>query len=130
MPVGHFIFVFESSLHADEKPKGSARIAANHFGRDATVFEGSSGSSYAIPCRSVESQPLEHSTIKESIERFLDYAKSHPEDCFWVAKIGTDHGIFSVSQIAGLFTFSPRNVCLPSAWREHVMARRQLTIDL
>ena len=82
------IFVFGSNdkgLHAG----GVARAAQRKFGAKMGIAEGPQGQSYAIPTVGDGIGPQE---IGEAFRRFVDYAKTHPENTFLLTAIGCGHG--------------------------------------
>ena len=82
------IFVFGSNdkgLHAG----GAARAAQRKFGAKMGIAEGPQGQSYAIPTVGDGIGPQE---IGEAFRRFVDYAKTHPENTFLLTAIGCGHG--------------------------------------
>ena len=82
------VFVFGSNdkgLHQG----GAARTAVMKFGAQMGVAEGPQGQSYAIPTVGDCVGPHE---IHDAFERFVQYAKQHPEKKFLVTALGCGHG--------------------------------------
>lgn len=112
------IFVFGSNLeglHAG----GAAKFALN-FGAEWGNGVGIQGQTYAIPTLSHPGGTQEHmlpvSTIGKFVRQFIDYAKAHPENHFYVTPIGCGIAGFTPAQIAPLFkgALNLENVSLPA----------------
>ena len=105
------IFVFGSNaqgMHAG----GAARFALNHFGAEWGVGEGLQGQSYAIPTM----EGLD--SLKLAVDRFIAFAKQHPEYKFLVTPIGCGIAGYREFQIGPMFAhaaFLP-NVYLPASF--------------
>lgn len=98
------IFVFgsnEGGFHG----KGAALIALKKFGAKYLQARGLQGRSYAIVTkknwRITKSSSLEE--IKAEIKSFLYFAEYRPDLKFYVTKIGSSLGGYSISEIASLF---------------------------
>lgn len=99
------IFVFgsnEQGLHAG----GSAKTAIEKYGAHFGKGEGKQGLSYAIPTM----EGFER--LQSAVERFINYAKSRPDACFYVTPIGCGIAGYKPEQIAPLFLEAPFNVAL------------------
>lgn len=103
------IFVFGSNLaghHAD----GAARVALNRFGAVWGQGEGLQGNSYAIPTMlgNVE-------TIKQYVDRFIEFAENEKVLTFYVTKIGCGIAGYDIKDIAPLFrdAYNLSNVIMP-----------------
>lgn len=107
------IFVFGSNL-AGMHGGGAARIAYKHFGAEWGVGVGPTGQCYAIPTMQGGLD-----TIKPYVDDFVTYAKQHPEQLFYVTRIGCGIAGFSDEEIAPLFAAARDmdNVALPKGWR-------------
>ena len=111
------IFVFGSNL-AGMHGGGAARTARLYFGAVMGNGNGPQAQPYAIPIlqRRVE-------TIRPYVDKFIDYAKAHPELTFLVTPIGCGIAGFTPDEIAPLFkeAVSVENIHLPqSFWEELV----------
>lgn len=106
------IFVFGSNL-AGNHWTGSARWALLHAGAVAGQGEGLQGSSYAIPTRDRHSQVLPLARIAEHVERFVAFARAHPELRFHITLIGGLTG-YKAESIAAMFVGAPSNCELPA----------------
>ena len=105
------IFVFGSNaqgMHAG----GAARFALEHFGAEWGMGEGLQGRSYAIPTM----EGLE--SLKLAVDRFIAFAKQHPEYKFLVTPIGCGIAGYRESQIGPMFVHAADlpNVYLPASF--------------
>jgi len=111
------IFVFGSNLHGMHGG-GAARIAVEKFGAIMGQGVGLQGQSYAIP--TIQGGP---NTILPYVEKFIAFAKQHPELTFLVTKIGCGIAGFTPREIAPLFAgaVDVENIYLPmDFWKEIV----------
>lgn len=111
------IFVFGSNL-AGMHGGGAARTARLYFGAVMGNGDGPQGQSYAIPTMQGGVK-----TIRPYADKFIDYAKAHPEQTFLVTPIGCGIAGFTPDEIAPLFeeAVSVENIHLPqSFWEELV----------
>ena len=109
------IFVFGSNL-AGMHGGGAARTARLYFGAVMGNGNGPQGQSYAIPTMQGGVE-----TIRPYVDKFIDYAKAHPELTFLVTPIGCGIAGFTPDEIAPLFeeAVSVENIHLPqSFWEE------------
>ena len=110
-------FVFGSNL-AGMHGGGAARTARLYFGAVMGNGDGPQGQSYAIPTMQGGVE-----TIRPYVNKFIDYAKAHPELTFLVTPIGCGIAGFTPDEIAPLFenAVSVENIHLPqSFWEELV----------
>lgn len=91
---------------------GAARVAMERFGAIWGVGEGLQGRSYAIPTM----EGFE--AIGPAVERFIDFARQHPEMTFLVTPIGCGIAGYTPEEIAPLFkdAVEMENVWLPEGW--------------
>jgi hypothetical protein len=117
------IFVFGSN-QAGIHGGGAAAHAFKFLGAEWGVGEGFTGSCYAIPTKDfhVASRSLEE--VRGSVERFIDYAKVHPEFIFQVTRIGCGLAGFTDEQIAPMFALAPDNCEFDSAWEQWLPAKK------
>ena len=111
------IFVFGSNF-AGMHGGGAARTARLYFGAVMGNGDGPQGQSYAIPTMQGGVD-----TIKPYVDKFITYAKSHPEQTFLVTTLGCSIAGFMPEDIAPLFTaaINVENIHLPqSFWNELV----------
>lgn len=110
------IFVFGSNL-AGRHGRGAALHAHRHCGAQYGIGEGPTGHAYAIPTKdeALRTRPLE--LINRSVERFLEYARAHPELSFRVTRVGCGLAGYQDKDIAPMFADAPENCDLPDGWR-------------
>ena len=109
------VFVFGSNL-AGMHGGGAARIAHLYFGAVMGNGDGIQGQSYAIPTMQGGVD-----TIRPYVDKFIAYAKQHPDQHFLVTRIGCGIAGFSPDEIAPLFVeaASVENISLPKDfWEE------------
>lgn len=106
------VFVFGSNLYG-RHAGGAARIAKLYFGAVEGVGEGPQGQCYAIPTMhgGVDA-------IAPYVDEFVKYAQEHPEQHFWVTRIGCGIAGFQDEEIAPLFraALPLSNVSLPQSF--------------
>lgn len=108
------VFVFGSNL-AGMHGAGAARTAYQKFGAVMGNGDGPQGQSYAIPTMQGGVE-----TIAPYVDKFIAYARQHPEQTFLVTPIGCGIAGFDPSDIAPLFAAAKdvQNIHLPeSFWR-------------
>lgn len=112
------VFVFGSNV-AGNHGGGAAHVAVMKFGAVMGQGEGIQGQSYAIPTVGCSLYAL-----KGAVERFINYAKAHPEKQFLVTAIGCGHGGYTPEEIAPLFAAERTiaNITLP---REFILCFRR-----
>jgi hypothetical protein len=113
------IFVFGSNL-AGRHGKGAAKDAILKHGAIYGQGIGPQGRAYAIPTKDENLQVLPIFRIKEYVTEFLEYAKAHPEEEFYVTKVGCGLANYSEDTMAPLFWGAPPNCSLPDGWRAYV----------
>jgi hypothetical protein len=106
------IFVFGSNL-AGHHGGGAARTALNKFGAIYGQGVGLQGQCYAIPTMQGGVE-----TIVQYVDDFIDFAKKHTENFFYVTRIGCGIAGFRDEEIAPLFekALNLSNVCLPKTF--------------
>ena len=111
------IFVFGSNL-AGMHGGGAARTARLYFGAVMGNGDGPQGQSYAIPTMQGGVE-----TIRPYVNKFIDYAKVHPEQTFLVTPIGCGIAGFTPDEIAPLFeeAVSVENIHLPQNFWEKLV---------
>ena len=110
------VFVFGSNL-AGMHGGGAARIARLHFGAVMGNGDGIQGQSYAIPTMQGGVE-----TIRPYVDKFIAYAKQHPDQHFLVTRIGCGIAGFSPDEIAPLFAAAAavENISLPEDFWEEI----------
>lgn len=108
------IFVFGSNPQGRHK-KGAALHAAKYHGAIYGQSEGLQGNSYAIITKELRKDfpKITLKIVKEGVDRFLEFAKEHPEMEFNVTPIGCGLAGFKPNQIKKLFLSTPPNVFIP-----------------
>ena len=107
------VFVFGSNL-AGMHGGGAAWVAFRKFGAVMGQGVGLQGQSYAIPTMQGGVE-----TIAPYVDEFIAFAKEHPEQFFYVTRIGCGIAGFRDSQIAPLFAdaVDVPNICLPDTFK-------------
>lgn len=110
------VFVFgsnESGIHG----AGAARSALEVHGAKLGQGFGLQGGAFGIPTKDWTIGPMTLSTIQHYIDRFIEFAKLHPESIFNVTAIGCGLAGYRHSDIAPLFMRAPRNCSFDMAWK-------------
>ena len=106
------VFVFGSNREGAHAG-GAARVARVKFGAIMGKGVGIQGQSYAIPTMhgGVDA-------IKPYVDDFIEYARTHPEQFFYVTRIGCGIAGFRDEDIAPLFknALDVENICLPESF--------------
>lgn len=112
------IFVFGSNLEG-QHAGGAARAAVRKYGAVWGQGVGLQGRSYAIP--TMHGGPED---IRPYVDKFVGFAKAHPEYRFLVTRIGCGIAGFEASDIAPLFAgaIDVGNVFLPKDFVEVIEA--------
>jgi hypothetical protein len=107
------VFVFGSN-ESGRHGMGAAKTALQ-WGAKFGVADGLQGHTYGIPTKGVTMQTLPLSRIKVYVDRFIEFAKKHPELTFLVTEIGCGLAGYVPNQIAPLFmdAVNIKNVHLP-----------------
>ena len=103
------IFVFGSNGDGAHLG-GAAATALQKFGAKMGQAEGLQGQSYAINTMGSESEMF------KQINRFLEFAKEHPELIFLVTEIGCGIAGYDSRQVAPHFRGYTKNVILPETF--------------
>ncbi len=105
------VFVFGSNVQGMHYG-GAAAFAVAHFGAVMGKGEGMQGKTYAIPTM----EGLDN--LRPAVERFIAFAKAHPEQTFLVTPIGCGIAGYTPAQIAPMFADSIplANVYLPQSF--------------
>lgn len=112
------IFVFGSNL-AGRHGRGAARHARLEHGTIYGQGTGLQGRSYAIPTKDAQLAVLPLSRIGCFVDRFIEFARAHPELRFRLTPIGTGLAGYAHDDIAPLFRRGRElsNIVWPEAWR-------------
>jgi hypothetical protein len=109
-------FVFGSN-EAGRHGRGAARTAAQLYGAVYGIGYGPMGRSFAVPTKDAGLHELPLQRIQQHVNRFLHYARTHPDLQFAVTRIGCGLAGFRDEDIAPLFEHAPENCHLPPGWR-------------
>jgi len=109
------VFVFGSNL-AGIHGAGAAKDALKKHGAEWGKGVGHHGNSYAIPTKDRLLGVIPLHLVRPHIQRFLEYAKAHPEIEFDVTRIGCGLAGYKDADIAPMFEGAPANCHLPKAW--------------
>jgi len=110
------VFVFGSNL-SGHHDKGAALEALRNRGAIYGNGLGLQGNSYAIPTKDETLRSLPLVKIAEGIERFLDFAKTHPWLLFEVTPIACGRTGYKPEHIAPMLESAPHNVTLPQVFK-------------
>lgn len=125
LPLRGEVFVFGSNK-AGRHGKGAALTARTKFGAVYGQGEGRQGRSYGIATKDGRpgSPPLADiratlplKEIESGVSQFLGYASSHPEERFFIVRIGCQLAGYADSQIAPLFWEAPPNCSFSELWK-------------
>lgn len=122
------IFVFGSNI-AGRHGRGAARHAVVNCGAQYGVGEGLQGKAYAIPTKDGDLNTLPLPAIAGYVERFLVFARAHPELRFQVTRIGCGLAGLRDEQIYPLFAAAPANCLLPGVWEAKRSGVQRLLIS-
>ena len=108
------VFVFGSNMNGNHAG-GAAYLAVQKFGAEMGNPEGIQGQSYAIPTLDKEMERINLTDLEKSIRRFYEYADKHPENTFYMTKIGCGIAGYELSDIATVVNCRdiPENVIIP-----------------
>ena len=114
------IYVFGSN-RPGRHGKGTALIARQKHGAIYGQGEGLQGNSYALPTRDANPigsaypgvRSLSLNEIEKSVQRFIEFARNHPDWIFDLQPVGCCNAGFKPSQIAPMFADAPPNVIMP-----------------
>lgn len=81
------IFVFGSN-EGGRHGMGAAKYAKEKYGAIYGQGYGLQGQSFGIPTKSASLELLEPNVIREYINKFIEFAKQHPEMEFYVTEVG------------------------------------------
>lgn len=111
------IFVFGSNLDGQHFG-GAARTAYEKFGAVWGVGEGPTGRCYAIPTMH---GGLED--IRPYIDKFIEYAKQHPNNRFLLTRIGCGIAGFKDIDMAQMFVkaLDVPNIAIPRKWLSSIL---------
>ena len=111
------IFVFGSNL-AGRHGAGAALYAQDIYEAQYGVGQGRTGQAYAIPTKDENIHTLPLDRITGYVSDFLKYATEHPEEVFFVTRIGCGLAGYKNEQIAPMFRGAPENCIFDILWKE------------
>ena len=118
------VFVFgsnRSGIHG----AGAARFAHIRKGAEWGVGEGPTGGCYALPTKGYRITEISLDDVADYVQKFLAYAKAHPEIDFQVTQVGCGLGGFTKEEIAPLFEYAPQNCYFDTMWKSHLPSSSQ-----
>jgi hypothetical protein len=114
------VFVFGSN-YAGRHGKGAALTALRKFGARNGQGMGLMGQSYGIATKGWRLDVLPLPEIGVQVERFLRFARAHPELKFFVTEIGCGLAGYRPKDIAPLFGSDiPENIILPETFQHNI----------
>lgn len=116
VPEDESIFVFGSNL-AGYHGAGAAAAAAKNFGAVRGCGTGLSGRSYAIPTKNSRLETLPIDVIQLEVQEFISYAKAHPQQRFFVTRVGCGYAGLADNVMAEMFIGAPRNCSFAESWK-------------
>lgn len=110
------IFVFGSNI-LGYHTGGASGTARKRFGAVWGQAEGLQGQSYAVPV-DFGKGIRKDTEVKESVERFINFAKENKSLFFFVTRIGCGLGGYSDEEMAQFFknALEVKNICLPKSF--------------
>lgn len=116
------IFVFGSNL-AGRHGKGDALTAKQRYGAVYGVGEGLQGRSYGVPTKDGYLRSLPLPAIEAGVQRFLKFARQHPEMNFEIQALGCRLAGYKPEQIAPFFISAPENCYFHPLFAEVLRAK-------
>jgi hypothetical protein len=113
------VFVFGSNLTGDHRG-GAALHAVAHYRAELGAGSGHTGSAYALPTMIAIGQPMSLLEIGESVQKFLQCARKHPERRYYVTRVGCGIAANRDCDVAPLFRGAPDNCNFPENWRQYL----------
>jgi hypothetical protein len=119
-----YIFVFGSNERGYHGA-GAANYANRHRGARWGVGFGLTGTSFAIPTKDKQIRTLPLAEVRFWVEKFLHYAKEHPELTFQVTAIGCGLAGYQHMDIAPMFEDAPDNCLFDRLWQPWLQERHR-----
>jgi hypothetical protein len=113
------IFVFgsnRSGIHG----AGAALWAWQREGAIYGKGEGLAGNSYALPTKDNHIQTLSLPEIQEHVNRFIEFAKEHPELQFKITRVGCGLAGLKDGDMAPMFYDAPKNCFFDYEWHQYL----------
>lgn len=120
------VFVFGAD-RAGQHDGGAAEQAKKHFGAQVGVGDGPMGNSYAV---TTMDGPL--GRLKAEIDKFLTYAKEHPEKEFLVTRLACGNAGWTDGDVAPLFhgILTLDNVPIPMKWTGCITSQDMFSLTM
>lgn len=113
------IFTFGSNLSGIHGA-GAALTAYQLHGAIWGQGEGLQGNSYGLPTKGLKISYMPLPEVATHVQRFLDFAAQSPELGFQITRVGCGLAGFDDSEIAPMFTASPKNCFFDIKWRNYL----------
>lgn len=108
-------FVFGSN-ESGRHGAGAAKYAVRNKGAIHGIGQGPAGNSYALPTMDWKIRKLPIEVIEFYIQRFIVFARYHPNVLFQVTRVGCGLGGHYDKDIAPLFKYAPDNCLFDEFW--------------
>jgi hypothetical protein len=115
----NIVFVFGSNL-SGAHGAGAAAFARFWYGAVYGVGVGRTGQSYALPTKDEDINTLPLDRISGYVTEFLDYAREHSNEEFFVTRVGCGLAGYTDEQIAPMFRGAPDNCVFEQSWKEYL----------
>jgi hypothetical protein len=116
LPHGGEVFVFGSNQQGIHGA-GAALAAARDYGAVWGRGIGRMGHSFAIPTKATPWNSLTLEEIRPGVDRFIRHARNHPDEQFFVTRVGCGLAGFSDQAMANLFALAPTNCSFAEQWK-------------
>ncbi len=103
LPIDDSIWVFGSNL-AGHHGSGAALVAYEKFNATYGVGVGVTGKCYAIPTKDKHIQTMPLDVIEPYVDGFVTYSAEHPEQTFFITRVGCVLAGHNDQDIARMFT--------------------------
>lgn len=97
---------------------GAARYALENKGAIYGGKEGLQGMSYCLPTKGYSIEQLTLPEIKQHVDKFIEFAKQHPEMKFFVTRVGCGLAGWTSEDIAPMFVDAPSNCRFEDDWSD------------
>lgn len=110
-------FVFGSN-ESGHHGAGAAKYARTQKGAIYGIGQGPQGDCYALPTMDWKIRMLPLEVIQHYVNRFIVFARYHPDILFQVTAVGCGLGGHNAKDIAPLFKYAPDNCLFDESWAE------------
>jgi hypothetical protein len=114
-----YIWVFGSNLKGIHG-KGAAKVAHVNFGAQYGVGRARMGMSYAIPTKATPYRDTLWTYIVLEVQAFIEYAREHPQEKFFVTRVGCGNAGYPDADMAPLFKGAPTNCHFAQEWKPYL----------